>query len=54
MNKVVQCPQRQDDTLSQLEDLYDVSTKLGFYDAGDAIKQIIRRNENIYKYVIKE
>lgn len=39
LKKVQQCPQRQDSTVEQLRDLYDVCTRLGFYDAGDFIKQ---------------
>ncbi|MCA1066072.1 hypothetical protein QTG56_25720 (plasmid) [Rossellomorea sp. AcN35-11] len=41
MKKVKDCPQRQDAALDQLIDLYWVSTKLGFYDAGDVIQEII-------------
>lgn len=35
---IKQCPQRQDAALDQLEDLYKVAVRLGFYDAADAIK----------------
>ncbi|KTF59054.1 hypothetical protein AR691_17375 [Bacillus amyloliquefaciens] len=44
IGKVKQCPQRQDTTLDQLIDLYGVATKLGFYDAGDIIRNIIEKN----------
>ena len=45
MEKVKQCPQRQDATLDQLIDLYGVATKLGFYDAGDVIRGLIDKKE---------
>lgn len=45
MEKVKQCPQRQDATLDQLIDLYSVATRLGFYDAGDVIRQLIDKKK---------
>jgi len=45
MEKVEQCPQRQDTTLEQLIDLYSVATKLGFYDAGDVIRQWVKKQK---------
>lgn len=39
--KVKQCPKREDSTLDQLIDLYSVTTKLGFYDAGDFLYKLI-------------
>jgi hypothetical protein len=51
MEKVKQCPQRQDTTLDQLIDLYGVATKLGFYDAGDVIKNIIEKNPAYVKKI---
>ena len=41
-------PQREDDSLSQLSDLYHVANHLGMYDAADvvgALVQISRRKE---------
>lgn len=43
MEKVQQCPQRQDSTHDQLVDLYKVASKLGFYDAGDVIRNLIEK-----------
>jgi hypothetical protein len=45
MEKVEKCPQRQDSTLDQLTDLYSVATKLGFYDAGDVIRQWVEKQK---------
>ena len=36
-----QFPQRQDSTQEQLQDLYKVANKLGFYDAADFLKSYI-------------
>ena len=33
-------PQRQDSTNEQLKDLYAVATRLGLYDAGDAVRRL--------------
>lgn len=42
--RIKPCPQRQDAALDQLEDLYSVAVRLGFYDAADAIKSTFFRN----------
>lgn len=36
-----QCPQRQDSTEDQLRDLVGIANKFGFYDAADAIKNLL-------------
>lgn len=41
VNKIENCPQRQDSTVDQLQDLMTVANKLGFYDAADAINYMI-------------
>ena len=40
VKKIKQCPQRQDSTRDQLQDLTQVANKLGFYDAADYIRGI--------------
>ena len=47
IEKLNQCPQRQDSTTEQLIDLYVVATKLGFYDAADFIKDTVEENKYI-------
>jgi len=46
LKKIEQCPQRQDATLCQLEDLIIIANKLGFYDAADYIQRITDRINN--------
>lgn len=38
LEKVNKCPQRQDSTLAQLNDLIIIANKFGFYDASDFLK----------------
>lgn len=45
INKIEQCLQRQDSTMNQLKDLIQVVNKLGFYDAADYLKLIVRDDE---------
>ncbi|MGG4495641.1 hypothetical protein [Brevibacillus reuszeri] len=45
IQKIEQCPQRQDAALDQLSDLYFVANKLGFYDAADLIKHIVSKQK---------
>ncbi len=40
LNKVEQCPQRQDSLTSQLIDLYQIANKFGLYDAADFVKRL--------------
>jgi len=42
LNKVEQCPQRQDSMTDQMIDLYYIANKFGFYDAADYIKQTFK------------
>lgn len=42
LNKICQCPQRQDSLDGQIRDLYIIANKFGLYDAADYIKQIIK------------
>lgn len=45
LNKVEQCPQRQDSTMDQLKDLRWIANKFGFYDASDYLKMLIKEWE---------
>jgi hypothetical protein len=45
LEKVKQCPQRQDSTTGQLIDLITIANKFGFYDASDYIKDLIKGAE---------
>lgn len=49
VNKLNNCPQRQDSTVDQLEDLVLIANKLGFYDAADAIKSLIVKSDKALK-----
>jgi len=40
LNKVKQCPQRQDAIVDQMIDLHYIANKFGFYDAADYIKRV--------------
>ena len=44
LNKVTNCPQRQDSTVDQCRDLIQIANKFGFYDAADLLKQIVTQN----------
>ncbi len=41
LDKVQQCPQRQDSLGNQLADLTVIADKFGFYDATDYIKRVL-------------
>lgn len=41
---IPQQPQRQDSAAAQLADLQAFANRLGFYDAADVIKDIVRRS----------
>jgi len=41
MSTIPQFNQRQDSTQDQLQDLYNIANRLGFYDAADFLKQHI-------------
>ena len=45
VDKIENCPQRQDSTVNQLQDLVVVANKLGFYDATDAIRSMIKNSK---------
>lgn len=40
INKIVPCYQRQDSLTEQMQDLYIVANKLGFYDGADYIREV--------------
>lgn len=44
VEKIKDCPQRQDSTTDQMIDLYQVAVKLGFYDAADYIRKVFIKN----------
>lgn len=41
LEKVIQCPQRQDSLEDQIKDLIYIANKFGFYDASDYLKDVI-------------
>lgn len=43
LNRVDQCPQRQDSTAEQLSDLREIATKFGFYDAADYLRDLHKK-----------
>ena len=43
LNQLPTWPQRQDSALDQMADLRIIANRLGFYDAADAIKQLMPR-----------
>lgn len=43
LKKIKQCPQRQDSTTDQLEDLIIIANKFGFYDAADYLKTQLKK-----------
>ena len=40
-------PQRQDSTLDQLRDLYDVANRLGMQDAADVVRNVIEQTDTL-------
>ena len=44
LNKVKQCPQRQDSLNDQLNDLRIIANRFGFYDAADFIRTTLHKN----------
>ncbi len=47
LEKVEQCPQRQDSTTDQLVDLYVIANRFGLYDAADFLKYAVNKNKKI-------
>lgn len=45
LDKVLQCPQRQDSLIDQLADLRIIANKFGLYDAADYLKSIVENNK---------
>jgi len=40
LNKIEQCPQRQDSLTDQIIDLYCIANRFGLYDAADYIRRV--------------